>query len=261
MEKCMAEMIFYNKVVALNREAHALMKVRPPVLGFSYARRTNSVPILANEVAHCALEYPIVFIQGQDGYIPIALLGLRDNENLYVNIKGEWDARYVPAFVRRYPFVPGRDDEGKLVVCIDEKAACLDVKEGLPLFDNGEPTEQLENAIKFLDEYHQISLATEALTRRINELNLLKSADPVVELNSGEQFRMNGPFVVDEEKLKALDADVVHELFTTGALAFIHAHLVSLGNFAELLNRLTPQVETKKIDRSVEPELRKKVSK
>ena len=105
----MAEMIFYKKVVTLNNKLHADMKVKAPVLGFLFARRTNSVPILANEAASCAAEYPIVFVEGKDGFAPVVLLGLRQSENLYVNINGEWDARYIPAFVRRYPYVPGRD--------------------------------------------------------------------------------------------------------------------------------------------------------
>lgn len=236
----MAEMIFYHNVVALNSEVHAGIKIKPPVLGYFYARRTNSVPILANEAAHCALEYPIVFVQGNDGFVPIVLLGLRDSENLYVNISGEWDARYVPAFVRRYPFVPGRDAEGKLVVCIDEKSPCLGTGQGEPLFAEGVPTPRLESAVQFLDEYNQIAMATEALGRRIGELGLLRAADPVVEFTSGEQFRLSGPHVIDEVKLQALDKDTVHELFISGALGLIHAHLVSLGNFSGLLDRLSP---------------------
>jgi len=239
----MAEMIFYDDVVALNSEVHAKIKVKPHILGFLYARRTNSVPILATEAAACALEYPVVFVQGKDGFVPIALLGLRENENLYVNIGGEWDARYIPAFVRRYPFVPGRDAEGKLVVCIDETAACLGTEAGDPLFAEGKPTQRLETAVQFLDEYHQIALATEALGRRIGELGLLKAADPVVEFESGEQFRLNGPHVIDVEKLQTLDKDTIYELFTSGALSLIQTHLVSLGNFAGLLDRRAPLIK------------------
>jgi len=88
------------------------------------------VPLLASEFFEAAREYPIVFARGEAGPVPAALLGLREAENLYVDNAGKWDARYIPAFVRRYPFVPGKGAQGELLVCIDEASQCFDTKEG-----------------------------------------------------------------------------------------------------------------------------------
>ena len=96
----MSEMMFYERVVALNDQTHSQLKVRPAT-GFAYAAKTNSVPLLASEFFEAAREYPIVFARGEAGPVPAALLGLREAENLYVDNAGKWDARYVPAFVRR----------------------------------------------------------------------------------------------------------------------------------------------------------------
>ena len=120
----MSEMMFYERVVALNDQAHAKLKVRPAI-SFAYAARTNSVPLLASEFFDAAREYPIVFARGETGPVPAALLGLREAENLFVDRDGRWDARYVPAFVRRYPFVPGKGANGELLVCIDEASECF----------------------------------------------------------------------------------------------------------------------------------------
>ncbi|MDP1611695.1 MAG: SapC family protein [Sulfuritalea sp.] len=234
----MSEMLFYERVVALNDNAHAKLKVRPAA-SFAYAARTNSVPLLASEFFDCAREYPIVFARGEAGPMPAALLGLRESENLYVDAAGKWDARYVPAFVRRYPFVPGKGTQGELLVCIDEASPCFDATEGEALFVEGKPTSQLEHAIKFLTEFHQAATATELLGRRLDELGLLRQADSVAQLKDGSQFRLNGLSVVDEAKLRALDRDVVQELFVNGSLAVIHAHLISLGNLAGLVDRLS----------------------
>lgn len=234
----MSEMIFYERVVALSDQAHAALKVRP-AKNFAYAARTNSVPLLAGEFFDCAREYPIVFARSAAGVLPAALLGLRENENLYVDAAGKWDARYVPAFVRRYPFVPGKGAQGELLVCIDEASPCFDNSEGDALFADGKPTAQLEHAIKFLSEFHQAAAATEALGRRLEELGLLRQADSVAQLNDGSQFRLNGLNVVDETKLRALDRDTVQELFANGSLAVIYAHLMSLGNLAALVDRLS----------------------
>lgn len=234
----MSEMIFYERVVALNDNIHARLKVRPAT-SFAYAARTNSVPVVASEFFEAAREYPIIFARGENGPVPAALLGLREAENLYVDSEGKWDARYVPAFVRRYPFVPGKGAQGELLVCIDEASQCFDAEEGEALFADGKPTAQLEHAMKFLSEFHQAATATELMGRRLQELGLLRQADSVAQLIDGSQFRLNGLNVVDETKLRALDRDTVQELFANGTLAVVYAHLMSLGNLGALVDRLS----------------------
>jgi hypothetical protein len=233
----MSELMFYERVVALNDQTHAKLKVRPTT-NFAYASKTNSVPVLASEFFDCAREYPIVFAGGEAGLVPAVLLGLREAENLFVGSDGKWDARYVPAFVRRYPFVPGKGPQGDLLVCIDEASPCFSTKVGDALFADGKPTPQLDHAMKFLTEFHQGVTVTETLARRLNELGLLRQADSVAQLPDGSQYRLNGLSVVDEAKLRALDRDVVHELFANGSLAVVYAHLMSLGNLGILVDRL-----------------------
>jgi len=241
----MSEMIFYERVVALNDQTHARLRVRPAT-SFAYAARTNSVPLLSSEFFECAREYPIVFARGEAGPVAAALLGLREAENLYVGKDGAWDARYVPAFVRRYPFVPGKGAQRELLVCIDEASQCFDANEGEPLFEDGKPTPQLEHAMKFLAEFHQAATMTELLGRRLQDLGLLRQADSVAQLTDGTQFRLNGLNVVDESKLRALDRDTVQELFVSGGLAVIYAHLMSLGNLGALVDRLGKRSTTGK---------------
>jgi hypothetical protein len=168
----------------------------------------------------------------------MAMLGLREAENLYVDDAGKWDARYVPAFVRRYPFVPGKGAQGELLVCIDEASPCFDDETGESLFHAGKPTKQLEHAMKFLAEFHQAAAATELLGRRLEELGLLRPADSLAQLNDGSQFRLNGLSVVDQSKFRKLDREIVHSMFADGALAAVHAHIISLGNLGALAERL-----------------------
>ena len=239
----MSEMMFYERVVALNDQTHAKLKVRP-ASSFGYAAKINSVPLLVGEFFECAREYPIVFTHGDSGPVPAALLGLRAEENLYVGREGKWDARYVPAFVRRYPFVPGKGAQGELLVCIDEASQCFDTKEGEALFVDGKPSAQLQHAIKFLTEFHQGATATELLARRLQELGLLRQADSVAQLTDGSQFRLNGLNVVDETRLRNLDRDTVQELFANGTLGAVYAHLLSLGNLGVLVDRLSRRATT-----------------
>lgn len=241
----MAEMMFYERVVSLNDQLHASLKVRPPA-SFAFAARATAVPILAGEFFECAREYPIVFSRGDAGPLPMALLGLSEGVNLFVAASGKWEARYVPAFVRRYPFVPAKGRQDDLLVCIDEASECFGTEKGEALFVDGKPTPQLEHAVKFLREFHQAALGTAQLSRRIDELGLLRQADSVAQLKDGRQFRLNGLLVVDEAKFRQLDRDAVQELFANGGLGAIHAHLLSLGNLGALVDRLSGRKPTRK---------------
>jgi hypothetical protein len=242
----MSEALFYKRVVPLNDKIHAGLRVRG-VTSHAYAAATNSVPLLGSEFFECAREYPIIFTRSADKVAPIALLGLRDSENLFVDATGKWDARYIPAFVRRYPFVPGNGAGGELLVCIDEASPCFDQTDGEVLFADGKPTAQLEHAMKFLNEFHQAATATEQFAQRLDQLGLLRQADSVAQLNDGSQFRLNGLHVVDESRLRALPPEIIQEMFANGALGLIYAHLISLGNLAALVDRLSLRTTTAKV--------------
>ena len=117
----MANLLFYQKPVPINKNDHKSKKIRGTDNNFKFAGKTNSVILAGVEFSEAAKEYPLVFALAGERIIPVALLGLRNEENLFLNEDGSWDARYIPAFVRRYPFVLAETGEpGQRVVCIDE---------------------------------------------------------------------------------------------------------------------------------------------
>lgn len=128
----MTAFAFYQKVVALNSDVHRNMRFAANEANFLFARDTTAVLLAGVEFAEAGREYPIVFIRGQDQQLrPVALLGVRNGENLFVDEQGKWDARYIPAFVRRYPFVLAEGGaKGQLVVCIDEGCPALNADHG-----------------------------------------------------------------------------------------------------------------------------------
>ena len=198
-----------------------------PVTAYGFSRGVNSVPVVLAELAEASREYPIAFVKSAEGgYLPVALLGLREKENLFVDAEGQWVANYIPAFVRRYPFVPANGPNGQFLVCIDADADCLRANDGQPLFNDGKPAAALENALSYLREFHTSGLAAAAACQRLPKLP------------SGERFQLSGLQVIDEEKLRALDASSVNELFRHGDMKLIYAHLLSMGNMQRLLDRL-----------------------
>ncbi|MEX2488677.1 MAG: SapC family protein [Pseudomonadales bacterium] len=235
----MANLLFYDKPVALNKVQHKNLKIKPMANDFSFARNTNSVILAGVEFTEASKEYPIVFAKAGDNVVPVALLGLRNNNNLFIKEDGHWDARYVPAFVRRYPFVLGETGEqGQRVVCIDEGFPGLNEKDGEPLFEDGEPTRTLKQAMEFLEEYQRQYLRTETFVKRLQDNDLLMSLNAKIDMVDGQQYGLSGLLAIDEKKLLALPDDKALELFKSGELAWVYCHLASLGCMAAMVDRV-----------------------
>lgn len=231
--------MFYEKPVALNRETHKKSKIAPSN-DFKFSAKTNSIVLTSIEFIEAAKEYPIVFAKMADGkIIPVALLSLRNDENLFVNADGKWDARYIPAFVRRYPFVLAEKSGDEFTVCIDEAFPGLNDKDGQPLFDEkGENTPFLKNALDFMNNYQAQFKRTESFVNRLKDLDLLTEMSAKAELAGGENYLLGGLMVVDEQKLLKLTPKKAHDLFQSGELGWIYAHLISLSNMSRLLDKM-----------------------
>src|SRR4051812_33910209 len=101
----MSDAVYYEKPVLLDRDRHRRLRVRPSN-NFAFARKANSVYLAGIEFNEAMKEYAIVFTRAANNrMVPVAMLGLRAQENLFVDDEDRWEGRYVPAFVRRYPFV------------------------------------------------------------------------------------------------------------------------------------------------------------
>jgi len=232
--------MIYETVVPVSNARHGNWYLE---LGTDYAfcRNVNSVPLMAAEFASAALEYAIVFGGAADVVMPAAVLGVRNDENLYVTKEGGWQAKYIPAFVRRYPFVFSSGDEGKtFTLCIDEAFPGFNQDgHGERLFGNdGNPTPYVEKVLKFLQQYQFEFHRTQAFCKKLKDLNLLKPMQAQINLGSGERMAVRGFSVVDRARVKTLSANVLAELVQSDELELIYAHLASTRNFATVRDRL-----------------------
>ena len=235
--------LFYKKVVPLNKEKHSKLFLEP-IEGYAFARDTNSLFIAAVEFGKVLREYPIVFGQDAAGETyPVVLLGLKNNQNLFVDNKGKWDAQYIPAYARRYPFILASQDDGseqQFAVCIDESYPGFNTaKEGQALFDSkGEQAPVLKQAVDFLQDYQQHVVLTSRFCKNINELEILEPMQANVEMKSGDKLSMGGFQCVNREKLANLKPGKLADMVKTGQMELIYAHLFSLSNVANLMNKL-----------------------
>lgn len=234
--------LFYKKVVPLNKEHHKNLYIEP-VEGFAFASDTNSLYMAAVEFPRAAREYPIVFGRdAEDNVFPVVLLGLKKNQNLYVTKKGEWKASYIPAYVRRYPFIlatPGGANN-QFAVCVDESYAGFNTaKEGQPLFTaKGEQTKVLKQAVDFLKDYQTHVGLTTAFCKNLVEAGLLEPMQANIALKSGEKYAIGGFQCVNREKLKALPPKKLAEMLKSDQLELIYLHLQSLNNVGTLTGKL-----------------------
>lgn len=240
----MATLLFYDNPIALNSVTHRNLKIKPSDAGLKFSGKTNSVLLAGIEFPEACKHFPIVFakVDGKQ-VLPMALLGFRDLENLFVDAGGRWKGEYVPAYIRRYPFVLARVDAGQnMTVCIDESYPGFGADEGQPLFDaKGESTDYLKGVLTFLKDYQMQMERTDVFLKTLRELDLLTDVAANVNLPGGERHSIAGLRMVDERKLLALPEDAILRLFRSGELAWIYSHLLSIANFSRLISKAAPK--------------------
>jgi hypothetical protein len=232
------QLLIYEKAVTVTRQRHGDVSIKSGN-DYGFARQVNSVPLMASEFEPACSEYAIVFSGEGKDIMPAALLGIRDNENLYVDQKGAWSAKYIPAFVRRYPFVFASENGSSFTLCIDEDFPGVNRKGlGERLFDSeGERTQYLKSVLSFLQAYQVQFEATRAFCQRLSEHNLLEAMQAQFSLKSGQRMTLAGFMTVNRERLKALSGDALARLATSGDLDLIYAHLHSQRNFTPTAER------------------------
>ena len=203
------------------------------------------MPLLADEIAAAHFHYPIVFGSGPDS-VPLALMGLNEGVNTFVDDNGMFpDNTYVPAYVRRYPFMLARlrPDSEDLSLCADPSSGMVGAfDDGEPLFDNGGASERTKAILDFCQSFEQASLATAAFMRDLTDQKLLIEGEFSIQPNGGAQpYIYRGFQMVSEEAFKNLRGDIARKWIQSGALGLIYAHLFSLNKMSDIFARQTAQ--------------------
>jgi hypothetical protein len=234
------QLLIYETAIPVSHGRHGRVSVE---IGKAYAftRAVNSVPLMAVEFPMAATEYAIVFAGVGESTSPVVILGARQNENLYIDAEGAWKAEYIPAFIRRYPFVFSTSEDGKtFTLCVDEAYAGLNEQgRGQLLFGtDGKPSPYTDEVLKFLQEYRAQFLRTQAFCKKLREHDLLEPMQAQFTLVGGEKMALTGFMVVSRKKLKALGPDVLAELVRSDELELLFLHLQSMRNFKDVKDRL-----------------------
>ncbi len=231
----------FKKPQALDSAAHRQLRFSPNQ-PYHYAAKQLFAPITLSEAGMIAREYALVF-SDVDGSLPMALLGRARGSNSYVRSSGHWTARYVPAHIRRYPFVmaerPAQPEvngatEAEKIVMFDTEAPHLQAQTGDPLFDDqGGATATLRNVMQVLVAMDQDSHNTLRVMAQLEALSLLVAQPVVIASKQGQPIGLQGLRVIDFDRFNALDAEQLAQLREAGALNLIYAHQISLANLRD----------------------------
>ena len=226
----------YSSVMVLHNEQHSKLKLATKT-DYSFANGLSSILLTTSEFASAAGDYPIVFAEQDGGLLPFAVTGYQPGENLYVDDKGRWrEDTYIPAFARRYPFIFSASGDGKqLSLCVDANSSLLSEKKGEALYEDGKPSSVANRALKFCKLYHDEVQFTREICAQIAEADILDNRSADITTPDGKKSAGTGFKMVNERKLREMDADKFIALRDSGALNSIYCHLLSMRVWKNLL--------------------------
>jgi hypothetical protein len=232
--------MFYQSPVLLDGERHGKLSLVKD-FGLDFTKSTNAVPVNLIELPQVAHFYPIAF--SNDGLAtPVAITGVRNDENLFVSDKGDWRKdTYIPSYIRRYPFILTEINNGEsLSLCIDNVDGVTVENDSNPLFDkDNKPTELSKNAMEFCKSYHSASMQTLEFSKALADSDLLVDRSAELVVAGDKKISFSGFQIIDEEKFNKLDEKTFNEWRQKGWVGAIYAHLFSgfhWNSITQLLN-------------------------
>lgn len=230
--------MFYRRPFALQAQVHSEVSLKRGT-SYRFAAKTNAIPLTVQELSQAQRDYPIVFTN-EPVPMPMSVVGLQDQANLYVEPDGSWRrGAYVPAYVRRYPFLFSEQlGNANLTLCVDEGSELLEATTENPFFRDGKATEITQKALEFCLAYQRNHEATRDFGRTLAQVELLIPRDATVKLPNGENIIVRGFKMIDEAKFNTIPADTFQDWRAKGWISHIYAHFLSLGAWDRLVHVL-----------------------
>ncbi len=232
-------MFLYQRPELLNSQAHGDLGVRAAPKPYQFCASARAIPLTISEVAEASRHFPVVFSSMED-LQPLAIVGLLDDVNLFVDENGNWDPyAYVPGYIRRYPFGLASEQGGdRFALVIDAGFEGIDRNADRKFFAGGELSDLSKQAMEYTRTYEADRRLTEQVMKQVKEFNLVTG--------QSAQYTPPGslepqPFAnylgVDETKLANLSDEDFLKIRRLNILPVLYAHLLSLGNWRNLILR------------------------
>ena len=233
--------LFYKSIEPLNATQHGKMKIHQVEKSPAIAE-THAIPITVDEFGLAQRHYPIVFSIGENP-IPIALMGLNEGVNVFLDPDGRPidTTTYIPAYVRRYPFLLAKlnMESDELSLCFDPTSDAVgEFDDGQPLFDGDQPSDATKAILEFCEQFETAGQRTAAFMEDLKKSGLLMDGEVAIQPEGYQQpFIYRGFQMVDEEKLREQRGDELRKMNQNGMLPLLYAHLFSLAQMREVFAR------------------------
>lgn len=217
----------YRQPTPLSSDAHGTWHLARK-RNFGFTAEAPLIPLNVAEFPLASRHYPIVF--SAQGPMALAVLGT-SGANALVDQQGVWkEGAYVPAYIRRYPFLFINAPDDRYVLSID--AAYRGFGEsGDPLFVDGRPSDLTKNALAFCQVFERELEATTAFIHAITDAGVLSQDQPRFSRPSRRTLTVKGVRVIEQAAYDALPDAVVGNWRQQGWLPAVYAHLSSLANW------------------------------
>lgn len=237
--------LFFERPEAMNPARHGTLGLVQRT-DFECARHATAIPVVHSEMPMAMRSYPIVFVGPNKA--PVIVTALKADQNLFVGAEGSWaEPHYVPAYVRRYPFVLADDpgQPGKLTLCVDRASsrvvervtAAASGTRIATFFDGDQPSEATRQALAFCEQFQRDFLATRAMVEKVDQHGLFAVRQGKVTLEGGEVFNLTDFQVIDEAAFNKLSDDAFLDLRRSGALGLVYCHLASVNSWPSLMHQ------------------------
>lgn len=233
--------LFYQNLEPLSSQTHGDWKVRNADRA-PFVVNVHAIPLTVEEFPLAQRSMPIVFSVGDDP-VPLGLMGLNEGVNVFFDDEGKLvqDNFYVPAYIRRYPYLLARlaPDSEDLSLCFDPSTDLIGkFEEGEPLFVDGQPSDATKQILDFNRSFEEAGQRTALFVKDLKEMDLLMDGEVSIQPDGAAQpFIYRGFLMIDEQKLNELRGDQLRKIVQNGMLPLIYAHLFSLAMMRDVFAR------------------------
>jgi hypothetical protein len=231
-------MFLYEKPELLTPKDHGSMGFTPAERPFEFVKGVRAIPLTMVEIGSAQRHYPVIF-SNLTNPVPLAIVGIIEDVNLFVDDEGQWDPMcYVPTYLRCYPFTFAVEKSGQMAVVVDRNAVSVSETPQFPFFVDGEVSEHTDALMQLCTQYEAERQRTQQFCKKLVELELLTMLSAMYTPEGGTEPQSMADYAgIDAQKLQDLPAEVVHELHQVGFLSASYLHLYSLENWRHLMAR------------------------
>lgn len=196
--------------------------------------------------------YPILFHRdANENLYPLALFGFQQKENLFLDDSG-WTASYVPAMIRREPFLigsqapkQGGDAEPARLLSLDMDHPRVSTESGERLFQPlGGRTPYLEEVANLMEAIYRGYERNKQFVAALQEHDLIESVSFDITLNDGSKNQLLGFYTINEEKLQELPGSALEAFSKAGFLMPLFMVLASMTNMRTLIELRNKKLES-----------------